>query len=96
MDFAKQAEVYSYVKENREHLPTIIQALVDGFREENQKLREGKSSVEAGLLVMLDKVDLSKLDKSYLLTLRDSLNRCTFLRVNYMIDRINKALEEAK
>lgn len=91
MSYEKEQEVYVYVKENAsEYLPTILQAITDGIKEENQGLREQKSKVECGLVVLADKVNISKLDTQMHSVLVDALENCTFLRMDHFLAMLSK------
>jgi len=86
-----EIEVYLYVrKHSTKHLKTIIQAINDGVVEENDRLRESKSKVEAGLCVVLDRLSPKKLKGSFRSVLEDALDKCTFFRV----DSYKKKLKE--
>lgn len=87
----REEEVYEYVKENAsEYLPVIIQALTDGIREENAKLRERNSKVECGLLVLADKVNLTKIKTNMRTTLVEALKSCVFIKMDSYLDKIEK------
>lgn len=89
MSYEKEAEVYQYVKANAsEYLAVIVRALTDGVNEENEKLRDGKSKVECGLLLLADRVKLSKVKTNMRTTLVEALKACTFLRVDSFIEAI--------
>jgi len=91
-NYEKEIEVYNYVKTNaQEYFSVIVNALNDGIRQENERLRIEKSKVEAGIVVLLDKVNLSKLNTNLKLTLKDALNHCTF----FVFDKNIKELEVA-
>lgn len=91
MSYEKEIEVYNYVKENAsDFLPIIINALNDGIREQNQMLREQKSKVECGLLVLADKVNLSKIETNMKDTLIEALKNCTFLKMDSFLQKLSE------
>lgn len=86
MSLEKEMEVYNYVKENAiDYLPVILNAIVAGVVEENQMLREKKSKVEGGLVVLGDKVKLERIDTQYKSVLLDALQSCTFFKMDSFI-----------
>lgn len=88
MDIDAEREVYNFVKKNSsKYLYTILHAITDGINEENNKLREQKSSIECGFVISLDylKNNLSDQVKS---TVLKALENCTFIRVDDAIKRI--------
>lgn len=95
--YEKESEVYEYVKYNAvEYLPTILNAIVDGVKEENTSLREQKAEVECGLLALADKVDLKKLETNMASTLLTALQSCTFVRMDSFIEKLNASIASTK
>lgn len=89
--YEKESEVYEYVKHNAvEYLPIILNAIVDGIKEENKILREEKSKVECGLVVLADKIKLDKLDTQVRSVLLESLENCTFVKMDSFISALKK------
>ena len=86
----REVEVYNYVKENSKYFTTIVNALNDGVREENLRLRREKSSVEAGLVLLCDRVTKKQLDNQHIPVLIEALNNCTFMKVDHLKDKYNK------
>ena len=95
MSFEKGLEVFACVKENSvEYLPIIIQAITAGISEENCKLREQKSKVECGLVVLADKIKLSTLKTNMKDTLLDALKSCTFVKMDSFIEALLREEKE--
>ena len=87
-------EVYCYVREKSiKYLPVIIRAITDGVNAENERMREQKSKVEGGLVVLsfLAK-KFKKLDRGFRETLIEAYNNCTF----FMFDECKKKLQESE
>jgi len=83
MGFEEEQQVYMYVKDkSNKYLSTILKAITDGIDEENERLREQKSHVESGLVVLLDKVKVAKIDARLKSVLIQALNSCTFFNFN--------------
>ena len=93
MSFEEETQVYNYVKDkSNKYLPTILRAITDGVVEENERLREQKSHVESGLVVLLDKVKINKIDKRFKSVLIQALDSCTFFK----FDSFRRILTESK
>ena len=91
-DFLDRQKVYDFVFEHAsEHLETIIQAVTDGVREENLKLRKQKSKVECGLVVLADSAKLNKLEVNMKSVLIEGLQNCTFIKPDSMIEKLRGA-----
>ena len=85
----KEIEVYQYVKENAtKYLSTIIKAMQDGLKEENFRMREQKSKVEAGVIVLLEKVKISKIPENRKSVLIDALENGTFFKFDSLIKEL--------
>lgn len=89
MSQQKELEVFNYVKENAsEFLSVIVQALVAGIHEENEKLKEQKSKVEVGIVILADRVKLDKIDTNLKSALIDGLRSCTFIKVDSLLQKL--------
>ena len=95
--FEKEQEVYNYVKQNAvDFLPLIITAINDGVQEENQRLREQKSNIEAGIIVLADKIKLEKIKSNMKDVLLTALESCTAFKMDTFIKRIKNNDLESK
>jgi len=88
----REVEVYNYIKENSKYFTTIVNALNDGVKEENIKLRREKSSVEAGLVVLCDQVTKKQLGSQYTSVLVDALNNCTFIETKTLKEKYGEKI----
>jgi hypothetical protein len=87
----KEIEVFNYVKENADKfLQVIVQGLVAGIHEENKKLREQKSKVEVGMVILADRVKLDKIDTNLKSALIDGIKSCTFIKVDSLLEKLEK------
>lgn len=85
----KELEIFNYVKENaNEFLSVIVQALTAGIREENEKLRDQKSKVEVGMVILADKVKLDKIDTKLKSALIDGMKSCTFIKIDSLLQKL--------
>jgi len=96
MSYEKELEVYNYIKANVvDYLPVILEAITNGVTAENSALREKKSKVECGLVVLADKVKLDKIDTQMKSVLLEALQNCTFVKMDSFVAALRKETKDA-
>ncbi len=89
MSIEKELEVYEYVKNHAdEYYSIIVKALNDGIKDENNRLREQKSKIEASVVLLLQTSKIDKIPVNQKSVLKEGLENCSFFNFDSAIKQL--------
>jgi flagellar biosynthesis regulator FlaF len=87
----KEQEIFHYVRKHASDFTSIIiNGLVTGLKEENNRLKNQKNKVEVGLVVLADKSKIDKIKTNMKECLIDAFENCTFIKTDSLLKKIKE------
>lgn len=80
---------------DEEYFQAAQEAMFDGLREENKKLRNNKSNVEVGFVVLYD-MNRRKIKDRMKSVIKQAIESTTFINTESMLKDINEEIEDEK